>query len=158
MPEPSALSDPAPTILVIDDEKPVRVVAGKLLERLGHPIGLCSCASEALRCVERAAGSVRLVFVDLRLGEEDGLDLARRLRAYLPRVPLVLMGGDISEVALRFEEENKLIFLLPKPFDFAGLRRMLQVTGFEREDPEMHDGGSCLSRSDSAKIPPRHDR
>jgi DNA-binding NarL/FixJ family response regulator len=69
--------------LIVDDSKQFLVAARMLLERQGLTVvGVASTSSEALQQVESLRPDV--VLVDVSLGEESGLDLARRLIAERP--------------------------------------------------------------------------
>ena len=64
--------------LIVDDSDPFLEAASVLLEREGlDVVGVASTSAEALRAAETLRPSV--ILVDITLGEESGLDLARRL-------------------------------------------------------------------------------
>jgi two-component system, cell cycle sensor histidine kinase and response regulator CckA len=84
-------------ILVVDDERPVRDVAVKILERSGYRVTPASCASDALDVLEREDGRVCLILTDLHMPGMTGLQLARVVRAEYPHVAVVLMSGLVDE-------------------------------------------------------------
>lgn len=64
--------------LIVDDNEPFLEAARALLEREGLMVaGVASTGAEALRQAEDLRPDV--VLVDIALGEESGIDLARRL-------------------------------------------------------------------------------
>jgi DNA-binding NarL/FixJ family response regulator len=64
--------------LIVDDSKQFLVAARHLLERQGLTVvGVASTSAEALQQVQSLRPEV--VLVDVSLGEESGLELARRL-------------------------------------------------------------------------------
>jgi DNA-binding NarL/FixJ family response regulator len=66
--------------LIVDDNQPFLDAARLLLEREGVAVvGVATTIVEALRLDEELRPDV--VLVDIRLGNESGFDLARRLRA-----------------------------------------------------------------------------
>jgi DNA-binding NarL/FixJ family response regulator len=66
--------------LIVDDNQPFLDAARLLLEREGVAVvGVATTSNEALRLEEERRPDV--VLVDVRLGEENGFDLARRLSA-----------------------------------------------------------------------------
>ncbi len=64
--------------LIVDDNQPFLEAARLLLEREGVAVvGVATTSAEALRLEEELRPDV--VLVDIRLGDESGFDLARRL-------------------------------------------------------------------------------
>jgi DNA-binding NarL/FixJ family response regulator len=64
--------------LIVDDNRPFLEAARLLLEREGIAVaGVATTSSDALRLEEELRPDV--VLVDIRLGDESGFDLARRL-------------------------------------------------------------------------------
>jgi DNA-binding NarL/FixJ family response regulator len=64
--------------LIVDDNEPFLTAARVLLEREGIAVaGVATTSADALRLDEELRPDV--VLVDIRLGDESGFDLARRL-------------------------------------------------------------------------------
>ena len=110
------------TILVVEDNDDVRVVAVSLLEQLGYRTASVESASAAL--ARLAAGEVpHAIFTDVVLpGEMDGLALARVLKERHPDVPVVLTTG----YAKIFESEPEFP-VLRKPYQIAALGRVIRA-------------------------------
>ena len=77
------------TILVVDDEPAIRTLVGRVLERQGHQVVLCSGSVEALA----TTGPVDLLLADHMLPGMDGLTITEQLRSRWPNLPVVLMSG-----------------------------------------------------------------
>ncbi len=77
------------TILVVDDEESIRVSLGHLLTNAGHEVREAGNADEAQRWVDRQPLDVALL--DLLLGKDSGLDIARYLRDRQPDVKIILI-------------------------------------------------------------------
>jgi DNA-binding NarL/FixJ family response regulator len=77
--------------LIVDDNEPYLEAARALLERERLTVaGVSSTGAEALRQAENLRPDVALV--DIALGEESGIDLARRLvRSDRGSVPVVIL-------------------------------------------------------------------
>jgi DNA-binding NarL/FixJ family response regulator len=85
--------------LIVDDNRSFLEAARTLLEREGLTIaGLASTSAEALRAAETLRPDV--VLVDVSLGEESGLELARRLVADGARGVTVILISTCSEADL----------------------------------------------------------
>lgn len=80
----------ARTILVVDDEEPVRALLRDCFELEGYRVGEASDAQAAMSALD--AAPVHLVTLDLNLGGDSGLELARRIRARC-NVPIVMITG-----------------------------------------------------------------
>lgn len=77
-------------ILIIDDDPEVRTLLRTCFEREGYLVSEAADAVGARTALER--GNVGLVTLDLTLGSEDGLTLAREIRANRD-VPIVMVSG-----------------------------------------------------------------
>jgi two-component system, cell cycle sensor histidine kinase and response regulator CckA len=107
-------------VLVVDDEVTVRRAVRRLLERRGFRVEEAGGAAEALRRV--AEGSVvDAVLSDVMMPEVSGVELAGRLAALRPALPVLLMSG-CSDGAPRTDRE-----IIPKPFDGDELASRLEA-------------------------------
>jgi two-component system response regulator YesN len=82
------------SVLVVEDEQPIRLGLKALLERHYPRFGAvtdCASAEEALAAFE--AGPFDLVVTDIHLGGLSGLDLLRRIHALRPGTPLIVLSG-----------------------------------------------------------------
>jgi CheY-like chemotaxis protein len=78
-------------VLVVEDEDLVRELAVARLEEAGFEVVEAASGEGAL---ERADGGADAVVVDIGLpGELDGWDVAERLRANSPELPVVYASG-----------------------------------------------------------------
>jgi DNA-binding NarL/FixJ family response regulator len=76
-------------VLVVDDEPRFRDAARQLLEQRGYAVvAEASCAATALDAVERFAPHA--VLLDVRLGDDDGFEVCRRLTRALPGLDVLL--------------------------------------------------------------------
>lgn len=76
------------SILVVDDERTIREVLRRYLERDGYQVREAADGQAALEAVERETPD--LIVLDLMLPGVDGMTVARRLRAGLS-VPIVML-------------------------------------------------------------------
>lgn len=80
----------ARTILVVDDEEPVRALLRDCFELEGYKVEQAGDADAAMSALD--VTPVQLVTLDLNLGGDNGLELARRIRARC-NVPIVMITG-----------------------------------------------------------------
>ena len=113
---------PAPArILVVDDDEAVRDAVCDVLAVLGYAAEAASGAGAALERFR--PGRYRLVVTDLAMPVMNGLQLARRLRALEPTLPILIFSGAFPSVELPLEPFT----IAPKP-DVDALVRLVQRT------------------------------
>ena len=81
-------------ILVVDDDAMVRQTITNYLEEHNVPVVSVSCRQDLSRHLEKAHPS--LILLDLRLGQEDGLDALKEIRSNSD-VPIIIMTGHSRE-------------------------------------------------------------
>jgi two-component system, OmpR family, response regulator len=94
----SAMDPQPPHILVVDDDREIRDLLSKFLERQGMRVTAARDAKDARRLWP--LGRYHLVVLDLMLPGESGLDLARWLRgqAAVPIVMLTAMAEETDRI------------------------------------------------------------
>jgi two-component system, OmpR family, response regulator len=80
----------ASEILVVDDDAEIRHLLRTALERDGYAVSEAKDAATAKSRLER--GGIDLITLDLSLGSDDGLTLARNIRAH-SGVPIIMVTG-----------------------------------------------------------------
>ncbi|WP_298234331.1 hybrid sensor histidine kinase/response regulator [uncultured Azohydromonas sp.] len=122
LPMPEAASR---TVLVIEDEEPIREALGALLREWGHRVVLAASAREAVMAQRTQALPPDLILSDLHLGEgPDGIAAIEALRHHWRcELPAVLVTGDTTHEELRRATESGFQVLV-KP---VAARRLLQV-------------------------------
>ena len=79
------------TILVIDDEEPVRIVMRRLLERAGYRVIVAENGRTGLKAFRD--NDVDVVLTDILMPEHDGLELIMKLRGEKPDAKIIAMSG-----------------------------------------------------------------
>ncbi|HEY4596374.1 MAG TPA: sigma-54 dependent transcriptional regulator, partial [Thermoanaerobaculia bacterium] len=107
------------SILIVDDEGPIRRILSVLLRERRHRVAEAASGEEALDLFGEKAAEAKpdLVLLDLRLPGIDGLETLKRLRVREPRLDVVMMTahGTISSAV---EAMRRGAFdYLTKPFD-----------------------------------------
>ncbi len=112
------------TILLVDDEAPVRRLAAKALTREGWQVIPATSAEDALETIAREPPGPELACVisDVVMPGMDGPALVRRLRQEWPGLPAILMSG-YADAGLRQSLQAADIFFLAKPFGMNDLVR-----------------------------------
>jgi len=87
-------------VLVVEDSSFIAMGLRADLERLGHTVvGMAASAAEARELFRQSAPD--LVLMDIRLGEDDGIELTRELLAERPCPVVILSAYSDSELVSR---------------------------------------------------------
>jgi two-component system KDP operon response regulator KdpE len=149
------MSEPAPIVVVVEDEKQIRRFVRTALEDEGCRVFEAETAAQGL--VEAGTRKPALVVLDLGLPDRDGVDFIKDLRGW-SSVPVIVLSA-------RSEESDKIAALdagaddyLSKPFGVgellarvrAMLRRQIAVGGtpvFEFSDVRVDLASRTVERS-----------
>jgi DNA-binding response OmpR family regulator len=125
--EPPAAASAALTVLVADDDPTTCRILQAILERDGWRVDVANDGPEALACVARARPD--LILLDVHMPIQDGIDVARRVRALAPDalLPIIFMTDSADEPMLVRCLEAGGDDFLPKPFGVATLRAKLKA-------------------------------
>jgi CheY-like chemotaxis protein len=104
------------TILIVDDEPAVRRAVAALLNEVGYRLFEASHGGEALQVLVQHPGRVDLVLTDVRMPGTDGAQLGRILAERWPRLRVLYMSGQPSEILDGFDLPTSNVPLLEKPF------------------------------------------
>ncbi len=101
---------------VVDDDRSIRFVLSTALTEAGYAVSTFASADEALLALD-AGQRPALVLADVRMPGTDGLGLLERLKAQLPKLPVIVMSAhtDIASTAGAFRGGAQEF--LSKPFD-----------------------------------------
>ncbi|MFZ5763223.1 MAG: GAF domain-containing protein [Thermodesulfobacteriota bacterium] len=95
-----ALPEGAERVLVVDDEAEVGDLLRSMLEYLGYRVRVLASSQEALAVIEQAPDAIDLLITDMTMPAMTGLELAGRVLAIRPGLPIVLCTG-FSELVSR---------------------------------------------------------
>ncbi len=114
------------TILLVDDEAPVRRLAERVLTRAGWNVVAAPSGEDAIEMIEggELGPALGCVISDVVMPGIDGPALVDRLRRTWPELPALLMSG-YADAALRKTLATAEIAFLPKPFAMSDLTRAL---------------------------------
>ena len=82
----------AQTVLIVDDEPDVRWALAMILRRNGFMVSQAGSGGEAMHYLAKSVCD--LILLDAKLGDADGVELARRIRSETNRpAPVILVSG-----------------------------------------------------------------
>jgi DNA-binding response OmpR family regulator len=105
-------------ILVIDDDRAIRLTLEVILQSGGHEVVCASDGDEGIAAV--ASASPQLIITDIIMPNKEGLEMIMQIRARDTRTPILAMSGggrvgtaDFLKMALKVGANEILL----KPFE-----------------------------------------
>ena len=124
---PAAASlDGTETILVVDDEQPLRMLMRAVLSYRGYQIIEAESGEDSLLKYAAAKGVVRLVLMDVHLPGMSGWAAMAKLKEMNPQLPVVVMSGGFVEEESRRAKVLGAANFVAKPFDNRELVRAVR--------------------------------
>lgn len=131
----------SPHILIVDDDREIRDLVGRVLERDGFRISRAEDGNVLRKILRDSA--IDLIVLDVMLPGQDGLSLCRELRGASIMTPILMLtakGDDIDRIlGLEMGADD----YLPKPFNsrelIARIKAILRRAGTsvtDTDDPE----------------------
>jgi PAS domain S-box-containing protein len=111
------------TVLLVEDEAPVRALAARILRRAGYSVIDCPSAADALRRIEAEPGRIELVVTDVVMPGMSGPDLVTRLVRLRPDIRVLFMSG---------YPRDELDTLVPTASDYAFIQKPMSPAAFAR--------------------------
>jgi len=132
-------------ILIVDDEANIRRTMAMCLESEGHAVTGVDSGLAAIEATDRRVYD--LIFLDLRLENENGLDFIPRLLAAAPSARIVVVTAYASIESAVAAIRSGAFDFLAKPFDPEQIRLIArQVGAFRRLEHEVTELRSDLDR------------
>jgi two-component system NtrC family sensor kinase len=122
-PAPAAPPGRGETILLAEDEAPLRRAAARILEGLGYRVLVAADGAEALEHFDAHPAEVALVISDVAMPRLNGPDLVDALRSRGVRVPVLFATGYAAPRALPADGSVRF---LEKPWSVQELARAVR--------------------------------
>ncbi|MDZ7761656.1 MAG: PAS domain S-box protein [Desulfovermiculus sp.] len=107
------------SILLIEDEEPVRDMLRRFLERAGHKVQEAHNGREGVDMFRR--GQFDVVVTDHGMPEMNGEEAALRIKKFDPDMPVILMSGWAGDLDRDKPISGLIEEFIPKPIDFERL-------------------------------------
>jgi PAS domain S-box-containing protein len=115
------------TVLIVEDEKPLRSLMSNALTRLGYRVLEAASCVEALEIWRGAGNDVELLITDLVMpGELNGKELARQFCRERPGLKVIYTSGYSTDVTGTDLKLTEGINFLSKPFTLQHLAEILR--------------------------------
>jgi two-component system, cell cycle sensor histidine kinase and response regulator CckA len=113
---PAAAPQGTKTILVVEDEAPVRRLIEMVLEDSGYSVLAVEQGAEAIALSEDAEQHIDLLVADINLPDMNGRELAQRVRVNRPEMKLLYMSGYGDTAVTEWGIVPDGMLFLSKPF------------------------------------------
>jgi signal transduction histidine kinase/ActR/RegA family two-component response regulator len=113
------------TILLAEDEAPLRVLAAESLKRLGYTVLQAGNGLEALAVADQHSGRIDVVVTDVVMPRMGGPELIEKLRQKREGFAVIFMSGYTDAAALENAKIGSGAILLNKPFSNELLARRI---------------------------------
>ncbi len=104
------------TVLIVDDERSVRTVAARMLERLGYTALIAGDSQAGLETFRVHTDAISCVLLDMTLPHINGEQVFHAISSLKPGIPIVLMSGYGEDRANNHFDGYNVVGFLRKPF------------------------------------------
>jgi two-component system cell cycle sensor histidine kinase/response regulator CckA len=130
------------TILVVDDDEPIRRLIDRALSRAGYTIVLAADGPEAIR-VAAGSPSLDLLVTDMVMPDMNGSEVARRLRQDRPNLKVLYFTGFsdrlFDEKVTMWDDEA----FLEKPSSMTGLIEAVSLLWSDHISPAVNQSAEA---------------
>lgn len=120
-----------PTLLVVDDEKPIRHLLARIATRAGFEVDMAKDGQEALEMLQQK--DYMIAIVDLMMPRLSGYELLQKISTLEPR-PTVIVATALTDGEVKSLEDSMVRRVIKKPFDIKAVANALVETAKQIAD------------------------
>lgn len=114
---------PSNSILIVDDEAPIRQLLTDYLRDLGYDTAEACNGLDALQKLAKVDPG--LIIIDLVMPEQEGIETIREIRITHKDLKIIAVSGAFAGQFLRTAELLGANAVLPKPLNLMELKRLV---------------------------------
>ena len=111
----------AGTVLLVEDEDPVRMFSARALRNKGYTVLEAKSGEAALKIITDGGDPIDLIITDVVMPRMDGPTLIKHVRETLPDVKVIFISGYTEDTFRKRLDNEQGIHFLPKPFSLKQL-------------------------------------
>src|SRR5688572_17412012 len=120
-PAPSAPANGSETILVVEDEAPVRKLLSQIPKGRGYPVIEAGPGGDALESLSRHPEPIHLMVTDIIMPGMSGRELSRKVEPLRPEIKVLYISGYTDDALVNHGELDSGTAFLAKPFTPSAL-------------------------------------
>jgi len=125
-PQEQPASPGARSVLLVEDESTVRLMAQLMLEKIGYSVLVAASPQEALEKCRSTQMRIDCLLTDVIMPGMNGVELSVAVRALYPGIGIVYMSGYSSDMIAHHGVLEQGVIFLQKPFDVITLTEKIR--------------------------------
>lgn len=118
------------TILLVEDETPVRIFAGRALRNKGYTVLEADCAETAIEIMQQSGNEVEIIVTDVIMPGMTGPTMIEEITKQYPNVKVIFISGYAEDVFVSNYGSERSFNFLAKPFTLKQLAsKIKEVAG-----------------------------
>ena len=118
------------TVLLVEDETPVRIFAARALRNKGYTVLEADCAETAIGVMDQHGHEVEVIITDVIMPGMNGPTMIDKLTPQYPNVKVIFISGYAEDIFVNNYGTERSFNFLAKPFTLKQLASKLkEVSG-----------------------------
>lgn len=114
------------TILLVDDEEPIRNFATEVLSKVGYTVLVAADGREALEIYQKQGGTIDLVVLDLVMPKMGGVQCLEELLKFDPSARVLIVSGHLLDPHTTALIQQRAKGIVKKPLKVADVLRAVR--------------------------------
>lgn len=111
-------------ILVIDDDKLIRWSLKEIFTQEGYRVDTVASSQEALSLLEHMP--YHLIFVDMEIADENGIEMMRKAKALQPELKIIILSAQTKNQIESQLGSMHVFSIIEKPFKSEQVREVVK--------------------------------